>query len=78
MAELDIDKNLIGNEYLLPKSARFEDEVAESDKYSEEEMALQDPMNNESQSEDYMKKILWNRAIMKKIYLVTVRRTTRI
>ena len=31
LAELGTKKNLIGNEYLVPKLARFEDEVAESD-----------------------------------------------
>ena len=50
LAEPGIDKNLIGNECLLAKLAKFEYEVAENDEdseeYSEEEMASQDPMND--------------------------------
>ena len=35
LAELGINKNLIGNKYLVSRLARFEDEVAESDEDSE-------------------------------------------
>ena len=47
LAELGINKNLIVNEYLLPKLARFEAEVAQGDKNSEEEMASRDAINDE-------------------------------
>ena len=53
LAELAINKNLIGNEYFLPKLARLEDEMAESDKDIEEEMVMPGAINDDSECEDY-------------------------
>ena len=79
LSELGINKNLIGNEYLLPKLTRFGDEVAESDECSEEEMASQDAINDESESEDYSEEETQDSKESSErqgIHLVTVRKRT--